>query len=80
MISNRTRVDKQACSLSAMLHHGDPGAPAQTSSLSLPICSRVLPCCCQALIARAELYYTADVVGNGEGVGGGVTSCSPGIV
>lgn len=40
-----------------------PNAPAQM----LSPCSRVPWCCCQALIAWAELYYTADVVSNRGG-------------
>lgn len=57
-------VEKQACYLSAMLHNVDPEC---SSSDVLSPCSRVPRCCCQALIAWAGLYYTADVVGNGGG-------------
>lgn len=60
MIHKHACADKRASYLNAML----PNVDSQTSSsdvFSLSLC--VPRCCCQALIARAELYYTADVVG-----------------
>lgn len=57
-----------------MLRNVDPQC---SSSDALSPCSRVPRCCCQVLIAWAELYCAADVVGN-EGGGRGVPAVAQG--